>query len=231
MKAKPVNKTAIYQDIVSQIMAMIKRGELSPGDRLPAERKLAELFAVSRTTVREAIRTLSEQDLLESRQGAGTFVSAKDQNRFADMFAGAILRGQPGLRDIFEVRRMLEPGIAALAAENATEDDVRRLEAVLAAQSGAMTAHLSGESHDLALHGLLAEATGNKVLCALMGTLHEELLESRVTGLQSPARQQASLSAHRAIVEAVRAKNPQRAQQAMLAHLDEIEHIVFSDTR
>lgn len=229
MEVQPVRKKSIYEEIVTQLRGMIDRGELKPGDKLPPERKLAELFSVSRGTVREAIRALSEQHLVESRQGAGTYVTDMDAERFATVFAGAILRGQPGLRDIFEVRKLLEPRIAALAARNRSSVHVRRMEAVLAAQSSALTAGKSGEGLDQQLHGLLAEASGNKILLALIESLHDELSESRVEGLQSPSRQQASLAAHRAVVSAVRNSQEDSAHDEMRKHLEEIERIVFGD--
>jgi len=228
MDVRPVTRKGIYEDIVLQIRAMIDRGELKPGDRLLSERRLAEMFSVSRNTVREAIKALSENGLLESRQGAGTFVREADGENLANTFAGAILRGQPGVRDIFEVRKLMEPEIAALAARNASPNDIVRFEAVLAEQEAAVEAGRSGRSSDQRFHELLAEASGNAVLREMVGALHDDLTESRSRGLQSMERQKASLVAHRAIVEAVKNGHVMQAEKAMREHLDEIEAIVFS---
>ena len=229
MDVKPVSRKSVYEDIVSQIRAMIDRGELAVGDKLPPERRLAEMFSVSRNTVREAIRALAEQGLVESRQGAGTFVSQADHGRdFADTFAGAILRGQPELREIFEIRKIMEPEIAGMAARNASPGDITRLEALLAEQERAVSRGESAGRHDIELHTALAEASGNSVMRAMVRTLHDELYESRVVGLQSPARQQASLAAHRAIVQAVRHGHVLQAEKAMREHLEEVEAIVFN---
>lgn len=231
MDVKTVRKKSIYKDIVAQLRAMIDKRQLEPGDKLPPERKLAEMFSVSRNTVREAIRTLAEQDLVEARQGAGTYVKEADAQRFATLFAGTILRGQPGLRDIFEVRKLLEPRIAALAATNRSASELRRMETLLAAQSAAISAGRPAEGLDQQLHGLLAEASGNHILHALIESMQDELSESRAEGLQSPARNEASLSAHRAVVQAVSAGLSGQAENAMLAHLNEIELIVFSNKK
>lgn len=228
MDVKPVERKSIYEVIVDQIRSMIDGGELSPGDKLPPERRLAELFSVSRNTVREAIKSLAEQGVVESRQGAGTFVRETNPEGFAALFAGEILRRQPKLRDVFEVRKLLEPEIAAMAARNAMPDDITRLENVLAEQERAMQAGLSAGRHDQMLHAILAKASGNEVMQAMVFALHDDLSELRVEGLQTRERQEASLAAHRAIVEAVRNGYVMQAERAMRDHLEEIERIVFA---
>lgn len=228
MDVRPVSRKGIYGDIVLQIRAMIDRGELRPGDRLPPERMLAEMFEVSRNTVREAIKALAEQELVESRQGAGTFVRSVDEARFAATLAGVIMRAKPGLRDIFEARKLIEPEIAALAARNASPCDITRIEAALADQERAVHRGDPAADHDQLLHGLLAEASGNVVLGEVVKALHEDFTRSRVEALQSQERQEASLAAHRAIVEAVRGGHVMQAERAMRDHLEEIETIVFA---
>ncbi|WP_285906212.1 FadR/GntR family transcriptional regulator [Pseudodesulfovibrio pelocollis] len=228
MDVRPVSRKGIYGDIVLQIRAMIDRGELRPGDRLPPERMLAEMFEVSRNTVREAIKALAEQELVESRQGAGTFVRSVDEARFAATLAGVIMRAKPGLRDIFEARKLIEPEIAALAARNASPRDITRIEAALADQERAVHRGDPAADHDQLLHVLLAEASGNVVLGEVVKALHEDFTRSRVEALQSQERREASLAAHRAIVEAVRGGHVMQAERAMRDHLEEIETIVFA---
>ena len=231
MEVRPVSRKGIYGDIVLQIQGMIDRGELRPGDRLPPERTLAGMFEVSRNTVREAIKALAEKDMVESRQGAGTYVREVDGERFVSTLAGIIMRGRPALRDIFEVRRLIEPEIAALAARHASPRDIARIEAAFADQERAVRAGEPTADHDLLLHGLLAEAAGNVILCEMVKVLHEDFNQSRVEGLQSRERQEASLAAHRAIVEAVRGGHVMQAEKAMRDHLEEIEAIVFAGSR
>lgn len=229
MDVKPISKKSIYEEIVIQIRGMIDRGELAPGDKLPPERRLAELFSVSRNTVREAIRTLAEKGVLESRQGAGTYVRELDSESFADTFAGAILRRRPELTDVFEVRKLIEPEIAAMAARNASPSQITRMEAIVVEQERALQAGEPGRAYDQELHELLAAASGNEVMRAMVVTLHEEFTESRAEGLQSRERQEASLAAHRAIVDAVTGGHVMQAEKAMREHLEEVESIVFSE--
>src|SRR5215510_7143472 len=108
-------KTRLYETIVAQLGQLIQEGKLCPGDRLPPERELAARLQVSRASVREALRSLELQGLLSSRQGSGTFIAAVSQEELLRAFARLAEEGQT-LRDIFELRLLLEPPIAALAA-------------------------------------------------------------------------------------------------------------------
>jgi GntR family transcriptional repressor for pyruvate dehydrogenase complex len=231
MEARPVSRKCISDEIVNQIREMIDHGRLQPGDRLPAERKLAEQFGVSRTTVREGIKILSESGLLTSRQGAGTFVSRPDDGARGGSLIDAVLAGNHDLQDVFEVRKMLEPEIAALAARNGSPDAKTRLEAILMEQEQAIDSGESGGNIDHRFHQALAEASGNPVLREMVAALHEEFSRSRSEEVQSPQRQKASLAAHRAIVEAVRNGHAMQAERAMREHLDEVERIIFDNQR
>ena len=231
MEARPVSRKCISDEIVNQIREMIDHGRLQPGDRLPAERKLAEQFGVSRTTVREGIKILSESGFLTSRQGAGTFVSRPDDGARGGSLIDAVLSGNHDLQDVFEVRKMLEPEIAALAARNGSPDAKTRLEAILMEQEQAIDSGESGAGIDQRFHQALAEASGNPVLREMVSALHEGFSRSRAEEVQSPQRQKASLAAHRAIVEAVRNGHAMQAERAMREHLDEVERIIFDNQR
>ncbi|AMK12378.1 GntR family transcriptional regulator [Pseudodesulfovibrio indicus] len=231
MEAMPIQRKTMSGEVVSQIKEMIERGRLRPGDRLPAERKLAEQFGVSRTTVREGIKILSESGLLASRQGAGTFVSERDGGSREGSLIEAVLAGNYGLHDVFEVRKMLEPEIAALAARNGSPDAKTRLEAILMEQEQAILTGGTGAGFDHQFHQALAEASGNPVLREMVTALHEGFSRSRAEGVQSSQRQKASLAAHRAIVEAVKHGHAMQAERAMREHLDEVERIIFDNQR
>jgi len=120
----------LYQEIAHQIELLISEGRLEPGDRLPPERALAGSFKVSRNCVREALRALAEKKLVESRQGDGTYVRDDAASDLARTFAEAFSAQRERIAEIFELRRAVEPGIAALAAEKATPRDIARLKAV-----------------------------------------------------------------------------------------------------
>lgn len=224
MKTRAVQRKAVSEDVVAHIRAMIENGAMQPGDRLPAERKLAEQLQASRASVREGIRILAESGLLESRQGAGTFV----RERPGATLIGAVLSGTYSLQDVFAVRVMLEPEIAALAARNGTPEAKAHLESLLASQDQAAQGSGAWGDFDHRFHHALAEASGNPVLLEMVLALHEGFARSRDASVQSPLRQQASLAAHRSIVDAIRQGDAARAERAMREHLEDVKGIIFS---
>ena len=221
---QPQQKRALPTEIVGQIRKMIEEGGLRPGDRLPAERKLAELFQVSRSSVREGIKLLTESGLLESRQGAGTFVRERKEGTLIE----AVLSGSYSLEDVLAVRLMLEPKIAALAARNGSPQAKAALEALLRQQCAAQPDCGSWADFDHRFHHALTEAAGNPVLREMVSALQEGFARSRDDSVQSPERLAASLAAHSAIVAAVVSGEPARAEAAMRAHLEDVKRFIFS---
>ena len=224
MQTRSVQRKAVSEEVVTRLRAMINDGGLQPGDRLPAERKLAEQFQASRASVREGIRILAESGLLESRQGAGTFVRERPEATLI----GAVLSGKYSLEDVFAVRMMLEPEIAALAARNGTPEAKASLEALLATQEQATQASSAWGDFDLKFHHALAEASGNPVLLEMVSALHEGFARSREESVQFPLRQKASLAAHRSIVKAILQGCATEAESAMRRHLEDVKQIIFS---
>ena len=131
---EPVKRSRVYEHIVEQIHALIREGRWAPGDQIPPERELAERFRVSRTSVREALRALEMQGIIDSRQGGGTFVRTADTEALVPPLAAAILRGRRELAEVLEVRELIEPGIARLAATRATAEHASELETLLERQ-------------------------------------------------------------------------------------------------
>ena len=123
--------------MVGQLHQLIEAGKLKAGDRLPSERELAETFRVSRSSVREAIKTLENEGLVMTRPGSGTFITAVKVEAIIQPLASLLSRGKDALIDLFEMRRLVEPGIAALAAERATPADILRLKEICTTQERA----------------------------------------------------------------------------------------------
>src|SRR3972149_6591401 len=114
---KAIRKTRIYEEVVSQIHELIREGKFKAGDQLPSERELAETFKVSRTSVREALRALETQGLIVSRTGMGNFIAALPVESLVAPLVKLLIEEKTALADIFEMRKLIEPHIAALAAE------------------------------------------------------------------------------------------------------------------
>src|SRR5512132_646502 len=156
MELEPVKSIRIYEDIVRQVKALIADGRLTSGDRLPPERELAERFRVSRTSVREALRSLQSRGLIEIRAGEGAFVRAVPGEARSEPLALGILPHREAVGELFEARRILEPAIAALAARRATPEDIAEMARILEEQAKEVAQGRTGLIQDAAFHGAMA---------------------------------------------------------------------------
>lgn len=219
---EPVKRSRIYEHIVEQIHALIREGRWAPGDQIPPERELAERFRVSRTSVREALRALELQGVIESKQGGGTFVRTADTEALIPPLAAAILRGQREMAEVLEVRGLIEPGIARLAAARASAEHVAELEGLLQRQRECIAEGRPFVDEDTAFHYTLARAADNHILLRLHNVILDVLRESRQSYLHVPDRPQTSLRGHEAILAAVKLGDADAAYDASLAHITEV---------
>lgn len=226
MMLRVVKKTRIYEDIVAQIKGLIADGRLKSGDQLPSERELSEMFQVSRASVREAIRTLESMGLVEIRSGEGTYVASSVETLLSPL-ASAILQQKDVLLEVFEARKIVEPEIAALAAERADPEEIEQLEAILKEQARQIGEGETGVEADTAFHSTIAQTAKNKILLRLNDAIMDSLRETRERSLQTDGRPTRSMAGHREILEAIRVKDPVKAREAMLAHLEAIEHNIL----
>jgi len=207
---------------------MVEAGNLKPGDRLPPERQLAVLFAVSRNSLREAIKSLEQKGVLESRPGAGTFIAETSQADLARHFEEIFNQERHRLEDIFELRLLLEPQIAHLAAGRISRQALDHLHELIVAHECALEEDSSIHEFDLSFHDTIALATGNQSIVRLMEEMHDLFNESRDETLQSPARCRMSLEDHRKILDALRNGDSEAARIAMTEHLTHTREIVFT---
>ncbi|HVN95323.1 MAG TPA: FadR/GntR family transcriptional regulator [Syntrophorhabdaceae bacterium] len=224
---KEVRKKRAYEDIVTQIRTLIEKGRLKHGDQLPNEKELSETFKVSRSTVREAILSLETQDLVERRQGDGTYVMATSEEAIVKPLAQSIFHEKDDIIDIFTLRKILEPEIAKLAAEHSTQKAIRDLEDIVNKQDKSLEGGKNPVKTDSNFHYALAQMSKNKVLERLLMALVRILRRTREEYLQSEERKRKSLAGHRAILAAIKTRNGTAAKQAMRRHLEEVEDAVF----
>jgi GntR family transcriptional regulator, transcriptional repressor for pyruvate dehydrogenase complex len=219
-----LGQEALYKRIAAHVRELIETRELQPGERLPPERDLARMLDVSRIPVREAMRTLAAQGLIEIRHGQGTFVAPRGVEAAVQELAGALLHQRHTFEELFAVRRLLEPASAQWAATRAGAAEIERLRRSLGAMEEVAAAdppdyETIGE-HDAQLHLEIAAAAGNRVLLRIMQAiqdLHEQQLE---TSLRFRGRPERTVADHRRIVAAIAAGDPVEAGGAMLDHLD-----------
>lgn len=223
-----VKRSKLSDEVVARLMRMIRDGQLRPGDRLPAERQLAQSFQVSRASLRDAIRHLEILGYLEVRQGDGTVVRLPDAATLSQPFQG-LLEGRPqAASDLLEFRRMLEPQVASLAAARCTPRHAEQLDAAIEAQRARVERGERLGIEDVEFHQLIAGIAGNATVLQVIETLRSLLEEMRVKHLagDKPAL---GYEQHAAIAHAIQEGDGEAAAAAMREHLSAVEASMFDD--
>ena len=215
----------------SQLLQMIAAGALTPGDRLAPERSLASEMGVSRNVVREAIRSLVDSNVLETRQGAGVFVRTLDVEELIQPLELVLALESATLHSLAQARIVIEPGIAALAAEHGLDEDIAHLERLIEEEQ----AHASGNSArimeiDVELHGRLVRMTDNPFLVRIMESIGRLARSSREFTNSIPAMREAAQRDHECIVAAVRVRDAAAAEKAMRLHLEHVEKTLAEES-
>ena len=205
--------------VVSHVRDLIERGQLGPGDRLPAERELALRVGVSRPSVRAGLRALSAMGVVQSRHGAGTFIRGGPPTLGSEPLSFlAALHGFT--RDeMFEARRVLEVGVAGLAAERATGDQLASISEEITGMYASMDDPQAFLVHDIRFHRAVATAAGNPILASLVEMVSEIFYEQRRRTVEQAGDMKEAADLHRAIYQALRTHDPDRARRAMDDHL------------
>lgn len=212
-------KDRLYQEIVDQIQQQILSGALKPGDQIPAERDLADRFGVSRTAVREAIKSLTEKGLIEVFVGRGTFVTSLSPDRVVESMT-LLLRNEPhNVASLHEARELLEVPTARLAAARRSEDNIVRLRALAAEMAEERAAPARLVDGDTEFHVEIARATGNPVLVLLSQTIVALLRSERIYREDWEAMVPGALDQHDEIIDAIAHRDGDRAAAAMSDHL------------
>jgi GntR family transcriptional regulator, transcriptional repressor for pyruvate dehydrogenase complex len=221
----PVSRANAYTLAAEQIKARILDGTWQPGDRLPPERELAAQLAISRGSTREALRILEALGCLEIKPGGGAIVREPRARADGSAHAAALPMPAAEVGDIWEARKLVEPGAAYLAAERCDEAELLAIEKNLTdaesyAQSGDQAAVFRLNP---AFHLAIARASGNPIIThfqRLIAEIERKAIRSQPSDADStPERSAKSLAEHRGIFEAIRAGRPKDAEQAAFDHL------------
>lgn len=221
---KSLHSLPLSEQVVEQIEKLIIEGQLKQGDRLPAERNLSERFGVSRTVIREAVKSLQEKGLVEVRPGVGTFVHNGMNKIMRESLERMVLFDhQQGLGNLMEVREMFEPQIAALAADKATEKDIQALKIAIEKMDASMDDVESFIAADHDFHLALAKATQNQLIVSLLDSIVDLLTQQRrqifANNSEGPQRGQEH---HKRILQAITDRDWKLARKTMFEHLQQI---------
>jgi len=224
---RTVKTSRLYEQIVEQVEDSILKGQLKPGDQLPAERDLAQRFGVSRTAVREAVKTLREKGLVEAYSGRGTFVT-KGTSYAVRQSLDLMIRTnkQEGSANLAGLRLVLEPEIAGLAAQQIEEQLLTTMREAVAEMDRNLHDPDAYVEADLDFHLALAEAADNPLILSLLDSIVGLLREQRSRIFNVDGGPERGQFHHKRILAAVEQRDPEAARQAMRAHL----HQVISDS-
>ena len=222
-----VKTNKVSQHIIDQIRNAIFEGRLKPGDKLPSERELTEKFKVSKATLREALRSLEVLGFLEIRKGVsgGPFVTEVDMTKARDSFTNFLLFKNLSLKDLSEVRLLLEPYIAEKATLAITKEDLSRLEKLISDSEHAIKNGIGFESRkdEIEFHRIIASITGNPILMFILDFVENLLIDTKA--ILKPGRGFSTkvIKAHKRIYNALLERNIKKVHKEMVKHIREVE--------
>ncbi|ALE93828.1 GntR family transcriptional regulator [Arthrobacter alpinus] len=215
---------AVTDEAITKIKDMIISGELSAGDRLPPEKELSEKLGLSRSSLREAVKALEIIRVLDVRRGDGTYVTSLEPKLLTEAMAFIVdLHQDKSILDIFEVRRILEPAAAAMAAGRISPEEITELRATME-NIGDDTSVESLVEHDLVFHGLIATAANNSYLTSVLDGLSSSTVRARIwRGLTQEKAVDRTLAEHTAIIEALERGDAELAKALLTVHISGVE--------
>lgn len=208
---------------IIKIRDLISSGRISPGDRMPPEQELATMLGISRSSLREAVKALSQARVLDVRRGDGTYVTSLEPELLLSGLSFVVdLMQDSTLIEVFEVRKLLEPAATALAAKRISDEQVNTLRESLAEMR---TAHDPEElvMRDFEFHAQVAAATGNSSLCSILEALSTRALRARIWRASVSGMKTMTLSQHALILEALADRDAVLARSAATIHVSESE--------
>lgn len=232
MELKKIKPKKIYEEVSEVLHEKIRGGVLKPGDRLDSVEQLAEQLQVSRSAVREALSALKAMGLIEIKQGSGTFVKSVPPNRLDFPLSTAMLSNKLDIARLLEVRKIIEVGAAASAANNRTEQDIQVMVQILDNMKQAHGDGELGEKVDYQFHVAIATASQNPLLATILdqisGLMIDTMKETRRIWLYSKKTTSEQLyEEHMKIFLAIQHQNEELAKQAMTSHLSNVEKVLL----
>lgn len=226
MLRQPITKTSLPEHVVTHIKKSIMNGELELGQTMPTEVELCDKFQVGRSTIREAKRSLALMGLIHSRPGLGTVINENAKTILA--FQGILEIQYYPVLEVYQARKILEGELTALAATMATETDLKELDIIVKKMNETENNPDEYIEHDLAFHMAIAKCAKNKVLYQMILGIQEVLKDSLKAVVRIPGVKDKSHRSHEQTLEAIRSRDPLKAKQTTLHHLDQMELIIKS---
>ncbi len=219
---KPATRTTLYEEVVKEIINVVKRGEWVPGEKIPGEMKLAESFQVGRNCIREALKALELSGIVESKPGRGTFLRADALRNIGKLELVWLLKGENSLEELMEIRLGIESHLAYLAAERASKKDIEKLEKHLENVKDAISNKSYSMDIGIEFHLSIAEIAGNQILYKFFTSIKDELLAQRSALIFKHLSEEEYLlevREHEEIFKYIKNGEPEKARDVMYRHL------------
>jgi len=222
IKTEVIRRRKLHEEVASRLEAAITSGEVSAGERLPSERALMERYGVGRPAIRQALLSLEKMGLVRIASGERALVTRPSPQALVGQLSGTaryLLSDSDGVRHFQAARLFFETGLARHAAEHASDEQIARLKAALDQNENDIGDAEAFNRSDVAFHYQLAVIPENPIFVALHGAMVEWLTEQRTITLQNEGADRRAFRSHRLIYEAIAARDPDRAEEEMRAHL------------
>ena len=215
-----INRKHLYEEVAAQIEKMVLNETLKVGDKLPPEKNLAENFGVSRNILREALKTLKERGLIEVRTGDGVYIVKPTVDTLKDMVNRLIVFGDVSIDDLFEFRLAIEVKACGLAAEKINADEIIQLEEIIDLMKQDIEDVSKWAEEELQFHLLIAKASKNKLFYSFINPISNLLFNLFMKGRQNPEAKIEGIEGHVSIVNCLKTKDKNLAEDAMKKHLE-----------
>jgi len=229
MKFREITPVRLYENVIEQIMNLIKNNELKPGDKLPPERELAAKLSISRGSLREAFRVLESRGLIKSKPGGGRFIREIRKNGHNNTENIILSLEKSSILELLEAREMFEVKIAEVAAQRANPEDIKMMEKALNKmneEEEEELKHGKETESDTEFHLAIASASHNFVFVNII-KLHLDLLkETRGKTWQIPGRREEQQGEHQTIFQAIKEHDSKKAGEAILKHLRNVREVL-----
>lgn len=218
-----VKRSVLAEDIAGKVLELIREKRLEPGDKLPAERQLAAIMKVSRPSLREALRALSLMNIIEIKPGSGAYVTSLEPKLLVEHLDFVFSLDDSTFLQLFEARKILEVGIAGIAATHISDAELEVLEREFEKAESCIDNPTEFLDADIRLHEMIAKAARNPILERFMVSVSRLGRASRARTAEAEDVRYQTLEDHRAILDALHARDRTMAENAMLSHLAHIE--------
>ncbi len=230
LQVKTNDRSLLSNEVARNIRELIINQELKPQDKLPNEMELSTMMGVSRATIREAIKILASNNIVEISRGKGTFVT--NRPGLVDDPLGVNFMDRTNLLEsLFEARMLIEPGVASLAAERATKQDLAKIKESVERMSEDLEKRKAHKNEDLDFHIAIALASKNPIIQRIVPIINESIAHGYTETVNVPGSSQKAIAAHDKIYQAIKGKDPDQAKEAMLKHLQEALEDIKSKNR